>query len=78
MENNKKEFLVTRCWNDNNIPLSIIPDQIKYVLYERTVMLDEVDRLDRPFAYISDEGDVSAWTGLDCKGDENSHLDGEK
>ena len=53
------------------MPLSIFPDQTTYVLYEHTVMLDEVDRLDRPFAYISDEGDVSACTGLDCKGDEN-------
>ena len=59
------------------MPLSIIPDQIKYVLYERTVMLDEVDRLDRPFAYISDEGDVSACTGLDCEEDENLHLAGQ-
>ena len=58
------------------MPLSIFPDQIKYVQHERTVMLDEVDRLDRPFAYISDEGDVSACTGLDCEEDENLHLDG--
>ena len=48
------------------------------VLDVRTVIFDEVDLLDRPLAYISDEGDVSAWTGFDFYRNRNLHSNGEK